>query len=150
MLQPYIANISKRIIKSPKVYFMDMGLCSYLCKMHDSKMLQDSCLSEALFETYVVSEIVKGFYNNNVNPQDYLFYYRDIDRKEIDLLYLHNGSLCPIEIKKNSNPTKPNKNFGVLEKYNMNILPGFVIDSASSIRAINEKVFVLPESFIGL
>ncbi|MBR0418217.1 MAG: ATP-binding protein [Erysipelotrichaceae bacterium] len=150
LLQPYMANMSKRIIKAPKLYFMDTGLCSYLCKWPNAQMLQDGVMSGAFFETYVISEIVKSYYNGGINPKDYLYYYRDIDKKEIDLLIVENGTIYPIEIKKCISPNKPTKNFNVLTKYNQPIMPGLVIDNTDKIRPINENVYSFPVSLLGI
>ena len=144
LLQPYMANISNRIIKSPKLYFMDTGLCAYLCKWPNAEMLENCAMSGAFFETYVVSEVIKNFYAYNKDPSENLFYYRDIDRKEIDLLFVEGGNIFPIEIKKSTSPTKPTKNFNILEKYKLNIMPGLVIDTCDKIRAINEKAYAFP------
>ena len=149
-LEPYMSNISKRIIKSPKMYFMDTGLCAYLCRWPNSEMLQDCAMNGAFFETFVVSEVIKSFYNNGIDPETCLYYYRDIDKKEVDLLLVQNGSICPVEIKKNSNPTKPTKNFSILEKYGQPVLRGMVIDTTDAIRAINDNAFTLPVSFLGI
>ena len=78
-----MANVSNRIIKAPKLYFMDTGLCAYLCKWPDAGMLESCAMSGAFFESYVVSEIVKNFFAFNREPRDFLFYYRDIDKKDI-------------------------------------------------------------------
>ena len=86
LLQPYMANMSKRIIKTPKLYFMDTGLCAHLCKWPTYQMLKDGVMSGAFFETYVVSEVIKSFLNNGEDPAQYLYYYRDIDKKEVDLI----------------------------------------------------------------
>ena len=75
-------------------------------------------------------------------------YYRDIDSKEIDLLYVEGNDIYPIEIKKSIAPTKPTKNFSVLEKYDMNIMPGLVIDNTDAIRPINDKAYYCPVSLI--
>ncbi len=144
LLQPYMANISNRIIKSPKLYFMDTGLCAYLCKWPNAEMLEKCAMSGAFFETYVVSEVIKNYYAYNKDPAANLFYYRDIDRKEIDLLFVEGGNIYPIEIKKSALPSKPTKNFSVLEKYKLNIMPGLVIDTCDKIRAINEKAYAFP------
>ncbi|MBR4257060.1 MAG: ATP-binding protein [Clostridia bacterium] len=144
LLQPYMANISNRIIKTPKLYFSDTGLCAYLCRWPDAAMLESCAMNGAFFETYVVSEIIKSFYAYNRDISSSLFYYRDIDQKEIDLLYVEGNDIYPIEIKKGINPTKPTKNFSVLEKYKMNIKPGLVIDTCDKIRAINEKAYMFP------
>ena len=150
LLEPYMANASKRIIKAPKLYFIDTGLCAYLCKWPSAQMLMDCAMSGAFFETYVVSEIIKSFYNSGTEPRQYLYYYRDIDKKEVDILLVKDGSLYPVEIKKSVVPSKPTKNFKVLEKYNMPIMRGMVIDSARKVRALNDNAFIFPVSLLGL
>ena len=107
-------------------------------------MLENCAMSGALFETYVVSEIIKNYYAYNKDPSKSLFYYRDIDRKEIDLLFVEGESIYPIEIKKCTSPTKPTRNFNVLEKYRLNIMPGLVVDTCDRIRPINEKAYAFP------
>ncbi len=144
LLQPFMANLSNRIIKAPKLFFMDTGLAAYLCKWPNAEMLESCAMSGAFMETYVVSEIIKNFYAHNKNPKEYLFYYRDTDQKEIDLLYVDAGNIFPIEIKKGLAPTKPTKNFDILRKYNLNIKPGLVIDNCERIRPINEKAWSVP------
>ena len=74
LLQPYMANLSNRIIKSPKLYFLDTALCAYLCKWPNAEMLENCAMGGAFFETYVVSELVKNLYANGKVPKDYLFY----------------------------------------------------------------------------
>ena len=149
LLEPYMANASKRIIKAPKLYFMDTGLCAYLCKWPNAQMLMDCAMSGAFFETYVVSEIIKSFYNHGIEPNQYIYYYRDIDKKEVDILLVKDGALYPVEIKKGIAPCKPTKNFNVLAKYNMPIKQGMVIDNAEKIRVLNDDAFILPVSLLG-
>ena len=150
LLQPYMAKISKRIIKAPKIYFLDTGLCSYLCKWPNAEMLENCAMSGAFFETYVVSEIIKNAYAHNLDPQSFLFYYRDIDQKEVDILYVEQGKIYPIEIKKGIAPSQPTKNFSVLQKYQQTIQPGLVIDTCEKIRPINEAAWMYPVSLLGL
>ncbi len=150
LLQPYMANLSKRIIKTPKLYFMDTGLCAFLCKWPSAQMLKDGVMSGAFFETFVVSEVIKSYLNTGLDPSMYLYYYRDIDKKEIDILLAKDGSLYPIEIKKGIQPVKATKNFNVLEKYKLPIKRGMVIDNTDAIRAINEKAFYFPVSLLGV
>lgn len=150
LLQPYMSNMSKRIIKSPKLYFMDTGLCSFLCKWPSAEMLRDGIMNGAFFETYVVSEVIKSFLNNGVDPAQYLYYYRDIDKKEVDILLVKEGTLYPVEVKKGISPTKPTKNFTVLKKYEMPIARGMVIDNTDAVRAINDKAFCFPVSLLGV
>ena len=150
LLQPYMAKVSKRIIKSPKIYFLDTGLCSYLCKWPNAEMLEKCAMSGAFFETYVVSEIVKNACAHNLDPRAYLFYYRDIDQKEVDLIYTEQDKIYPIEIKKGISPNKPTKNFSVLKKYDQDIQPGLVIDTCEKIRPINESAWTYPVHLLGL
>ena len=149
LLEPYMANTSKRIIKAPKLFFMDTGLCAYLCKWPTAEMLQDCAMNGAFIETYVVSEIVKSFYNNGVDPQHYLYYYRDIDKKAVDVLLVKDGALYPVEVKKGLAPSKPTKNFRVLAKYKMPVKRGMVIENAERMRALNDEAFVFPISLLG-
>ena len=145
LLHPYMPNTSNRIIKAPKLYFMDTGLCAYLCKWPTAEMLENGAMGGAFFETYVVSELIKNFYAYNMDPKEYLYYYRDKDQKEVDLIYIKNGELHPIEIKKSIAPgKKATKNFSVLEKYKIPICTGLVIDTCEEIRPINEKAFYYP------
>ena len=150
LLQPYMAKISKRIIKAPKIYFLDTGLCSYLCKWPNAEMLENCAMSGAFFETYVVSEIIKNAWAYNLDPKSFLFYYRDIDQKEVDLIYAEQGKIYPIEIKKGISPSKPDKNFSVLQKYQQDIQPGLVIDTCEKIRPINETAWMYPVYLLGL
>ena len=144
LLQPYMANVSNRIIKAPKIYFMDTGLCAWLCKWPNAEMLSNSAMNGAFFETYVVSEIVKNAYAFNLDPHDFLYYYRDTDMKEIDLLYVIRDQIYPIEIKAGILPVHAAKNFSVLDKYKMKTETGLIICNTDKIRPINEKVYQVP------
>lgn len=77
-------------------------------------------------------------------------YYRDIDKKEVDILLVKDRALYPVEIKKGIAPSKPTKNFNVLEKYKMPIKRGMVIDNTEKIRALNDQAFVFPVSLLGI
>ena len=149
LLRPYMANVSNRIIKAPKLYFLDTGLCAYLSKIPNAQMLEKYTLSGAFFETYVVSEIVKNLSSFNLDPKDYLFYYRDSDQKEIDLLFVKDRSIYPIEVKKGITPKKATKNFKVLDKYNLPIKNGLVIDCTDKIRAIGDGNYYYPVHLLG-
>ncbi len=149
LLEPYMASISKRIIKAPKLYFMDTGLCAYLCKWPSAEMLQNCAMNGAFFETFVVSEIIKSFYNFGKEFESTLFYYRDIDQREIGLLYVEADAIYPIEIKKGIAPSKPDKNFNVLKKYGKQIKQGLVVDCTDKIRPINENAYCFPVYLLG-
>ena len=125
ILRPYSKNITKRLVKTPKVYFMDTGLCAYLCGYDTVKSLQNGNMSGAIFETYVVTEIIKSYINSRKKLN--LYYYRDIDKKEIDLLIVNGDSIIPIEIKKSKSPENASKNFSVLSKFKMKVGKGIII-----------------------
>ena len=88
--------------------------------------------------------------NGGKNYKDYVYYYRDRDAKEVDVIFYKNGSIYPIEIKKGIIPTKATKNFTVLEKFKMPVMPGLVIDCCDKIRPINERAYYCPVSLIGI
>lgn len=114
LVQPYHNNALKRVVKMPLLHFLDTGLAAYLLKWGNPEALEKGAMSGAFFESYVFSEIYKSYLNAGKEPP--VFYYRDRDQKEIDLLIYQNGVLCPIEIKKAASPGKAAiKNFHVLE-----------------------------------
>ncbi len=105
LLQPYSNNITKRAIKTPKLYFLDTGLAAYLTKWNTPDVLKNGAMAGAFFESFVVSEIVKSYYNKGILELP-LYFYRDRDMNEIDLLIEENGILYPIEMKKHADPQK--------------------------------------------
>ncbi len=96
-LPPYFANISKRLIKSPKFYFYDTGLAAYLMGIRHIDQIQNHPLRGMLFENMVVVETLKYFLNRNRRPQ--MFFYRDSNGNEVDLVVPLAGRPIPIEIK---------------------------------------------------
>jgi len=114
LLHPYYENFTKRITKRPKLYFTDTGLCAYLTDWTTPETLSSGAMNGAIFETFVVTEILKSYKHNGLNPNFY--YYRDSNKVEIDLLIVENGIFYPVEIKRTANPDKNMiKNFFVLE-----------------------------------
>lgn len=150
LLQPYANNLTKRIIKSPKLYYLDTGLCAYLCGWSDSKILEASPMSGAFFETYVVSEIVKSLRNDGKRIEYTLYYYRDRDQKEVDILYIKDQTIYPIEIKKGIGKDKADKNFNILDQYKMPVATGLIIDSGDTIMPLNRNAYYCPVGMIGL
>ena len=113
LVQPYSNNILKRAVKMPLLHFLDTGLAAYLLKWGGPEVLERGIMAGAFFESYVFSEIYKSYLNAGKEPP--LFYYRDKDQKEIDLLLYQDGTVCPIEIKKAASPGRDAvKNFSVL------------------------------------
>lgn len=104
ILRPYYNNVGNRFIKTPKVYFMDTGLACYLTGWKTPEVLESGAMSGNMFETYVVSEIIKSYWHNGKQPD--IYYYRDKEKREIDVLLHENGTLYPVEIKKKATRTK--------------------------------------------
>lgn len=149
LLQPYAANLSDRVIKNPKLYFMDTGLCAYLCGMPSASILEKSTFAGAFYETYVISEIIKSYFNGYKDISN-IYYYRDKDQHEVDLIIEGFDSIHPIEIKKGINPVSSRKKFTVLKKYKKSVKTGLVIDSSDQISPINEEVYYCPLDIIGI
>lgn len=126
LLQPYHSNVTKRLVKTPKLYFLDTGLCAHLCQWSTPEALEAGAMSGAIFETFVVSEILKSYWHRGQTAN--LYFYRDTDQKEIDLLIERDGTLYPIEIKKSANPgNMATRSFSTLEKLGKPIGPGAVV-----------------------
>lgn len=146
ILKPYYSNISKRLVKTPKMYFLDTGLAAYLCRWPSAATLENGAMDGAFLETYVVSEIVKSYFNSGKRPD--LYYYRDIDGKEIDLLIVEGNSIYPIEIKKSKNPANPDKNLSVLNKLGMEVMPELILCMADELIAFNREAWLCPISVL--
>ncbi|MBU2026219.1 MAG: ATP-binding protein [Proteobacteria bacterium] len=97
LLPPHFVNFSKRVIKSPKIYFLDTGLLCYLLRIREPADLTDHALRGAVFETYVVSEFFKAFAHRGETPP--LYFWRDRTGHEVDILIDTGKKLIPIEIK---------------------------------------------------
>ncbi len=142
-LHPYSNNLLKRVVKTPKLYFFDTGLVSYLTKHSNPEILQSSMLSGAILENYIVSEIRKSYQNSG--KELFMYYYRDKDQQEIDLVLEYDGKLHPIEIKKSSNPNlSMTRNFGVLKNTQVPLGTGAIICMKSNITALNSDTLVVP------
>lgn len=113
LIQPYSNNVLKRVIKAPRMYFLDTGLAAYLTKWSSAETLEAGAMDGAFFETWVVSEIYKSYLNNGQRPP--MYFYRDSNKKEIDVILFQDGIVTPIEIKKSSAPGNAVKNFTVLK-----------------------------------
>ena len=149
LLPPYSGNTIKRIVKRPKLYFMDTGLACYLSMWNNARALEISAMSGAMFENYVISEIIKSYTNNGIDIRSRLVYYRDNNGKEIDLMIIENGILYPIEIKKSADPGwNAIKNFTVLESLQEEIGEGAVLCMSSMVVPIDSKNKMIPISVI--
>ena len=112
LIEPYANNALKRVIKAPRMYFLDTGLCAHLMGWGSAEVLENSAMSGEFFETWVVAEIYRSYLNAGKRPP--LYFYRDSNRKEIDLILYENGTVHPVEIKKSAAPQNATRHFSVL------------------------------------
>ena len=142
-LYPYSNNLLKRLVKTPKVYFYDTGLVAYLTKWSSPETLARGAMSGAILENYVVSEIRKTYLNHG--KEAFIYYYRDKDAKEIDLVLEQDGELHPIEIKKSANPAAEIlRVFPVLDKSSLKRGNGAVICLKTDLSAFNKENYIVP------
>ncbi len=148
LLQPYNeASIKKRVVKSPKMYFSDTGLASYLCRIKDAESLYASRFSGAFMETFVINEIRKSYLNNNKEFDAY--YYRDNNQNEIDLIILENAQLTLIEIKKGvSFNLSDVSSFKQLEKSQYRIKESCIICNTEKNYPLSQNIFVMSVNVI--
>lgn len=113
LLKPAVFDNVKYVVKTPKLYFTDTGLAAYLLRWNTADALELGAMSAEFFETWVVGEVYKSFANAGMKPP--LYYYRNFNGKEIELLILHNGVLYPCVISKSAQPQKMYKRFNIIE-----------------------------------
>ena len=102
LVQPWHSNITKRLVKTPKLYFHDTGLAAWLTQWSSPETLEAGAMAGPLFETWVVGEILKSRINAGLTQP--LHYFRNKDQREVDLLIEADGRLHAIEIKKTASP----------------------------------------------
>lgn len=142
-LHPYSNNLLKRLVKTPKLYFYDTGLVCYLTKWSSAETLESGAMNGAILENYVVAEIRKTYLGNGKEP--FMYFYRDKDAKEIDMVLEHDGVLNPIEIKKTSNPgSELVKPFQLLDRSSTPRSNGAVICMRSELSMIDRENFIVP------
>lgn len=119
---------------------------AYLGRWPNPETIENGAMDGAFFETYVVSEIIKSYYNAGKRPD--LYYYRDIDGKEIDLLLVQGDKIYPMEIKKAKMPGHGDKNFSVLKKFKMDVQPGIILCMADEMLPFNRDTWYFPAAAI--
>lgn len=143
LLEPYFTNVSKRMVKSPKLYFLDTGLASYLTEWSSPETLEAGAMSGAILETWILGEMLKSWWHNGLRAPFY--YYRDTDQKEIDLLIVQDGTVYPLEFKKTASPDKNAiRHFAVLEKLGMPIGMGAVVCLTKQTLPLTQGVWSVP------
>lgn len=142
-LHPYFDNLLKRTVKQRKLYFSDTGLVAYLTRFPTPETLANCSLSGAILENYVVAEIRKSYLNAGLEPP--LWYYRDRDRREIDLLLEVDAKLHPLEIKRTLNPSsRLTGTFALLNQAQIPRGQGGILCLKTELSAIDQETLIIP------
>lgn len=143
LLQPYSNNALKRAVKTPKLYFNDTGLAAWLGRWSSPETLAVGALAGQIFENYVVSELAKTLANSGDAAQ--LWFYRDRDAKEIDVVIERDGMLHPIEIKRSANPQRKDIGaFSTLAKSTLALGTGMIVCLTERLGAIETRCLTVP------
>lgn len=147
LLQPWYRNITKRLIKTPKLYFLDTGLASYLTQWTNSKSLSAGAMSGSMLETWLFSELLKSYWHTG--QPAHFYYYRDMDQREVDLLIETGEQFYPVEFKKTATPDKNAiKHFSLLKKLEKPVGPGAVFCLIEKDIPLSETVRAIPASYL--
>ncbi len=143
LLEPYYTNLTKRLVKAPKVYFLDTGLCAYLTRWSSSDTLETGAMAGPILETWIVAELLKSYWHNGREAPFY--YYRDKDKKEIDLLIVQDDTVYPLEFKKTASPNKATvRHFKVLGKLPLKVGTGGVICLVNQALPLTAESWAIP------
>lgn len=147
LLQPYHSNLTKRLVKAPKLYFLDTGLAAYLTRWPTAAALEAGAMSGALLETWAVSEILKSYWHNGQEAP--LYFYRDADQQEVDLLIETHDTLYPVEIKKTASPShNAKRHFTVINKLGKLVGPGAVLCFVERDIPLSREVTAIPLAYL--
>ena len=149
LLKPYSNNITKRAVKTPKLYFLDTGLAAYLTRWNTPEVLKSGAMAGAFFESFVISEIIKSYYNRGI-VEPPLYFYRDKDMNEIDLVIVEDGTLYPLEMKKHADPQKKDMDaFDIIDNIpGVKRGPGGVICLYDNLVTLKDSDRVIPISYL--
>lgn len=143
LLRPYHTNLTKRLVKTPKLYFLDTGMASYLTRWSSPGTLAAGALAGAIFETFVVTEILKSFWHRMRRPAFY--FYRDRDGKEVDLLIEHDGRLHGVEVKLGASPRRSwTRTFAPLDRLDLPVAECAVVSLAPELSPLDETTWAVP------
>ena len=145
LLPPYHVNTTKRLAKSPKLYFMDTGLCSWLIGWSTPELLQNGAMNGAMLETWVYGQLVRSF--RNVGQQPRLCYYRTGSGAEIDFLLERDGCIYPLEVKRSSSPTLGDlRAVADIPPGRAKLCPGIVLCSSPEMFSLGHGSYAFPIS----
>ncbi|QLA15951.1 ATP-binding protein [Desulfolutivibrio sulfoxidireducens] len=143
LLEPYHTNVTKRLVKTPKLYFLDTGLCAYLTGWSSPVTLVDGAMSGAVFETWVAGEMLRSWWHNGLEAPFY--HYRDKDQMEIDVVIVRDGVLYPVEIKRTGSPGQTDaRRFTALSRLGMPVGPGAVVCLATQPLPLARQAWAVP------
>lgn len=142
-LRPYSNNLLKRTAKTPKMYFFDTGLVAYLTRYSSPEILINGAINGAILENFVVSELLKSYHNNA--KECLLWYYRDSNSKEIDMVIESDDMLHPLDIKRSVNPgSELISTFNLLNKASVPRGTGAILCMRPNLSAINSENYIVP------
>ena len=143
LLRPWSSNVTRRLIKAPKLYFLDTGLCAWLTEWSTPETLATGAMAGAILETHAVVEILKSWWHRGREPS--LYFYRDRDGREVDLLFASDGRLHPVEIKRAATPRRTwTRPFRALDRLAPPRGHGAVLCLAPEITPLDELVTAAP------
>ena len=147
LLEPYHNNVTKRIIKTPKLYFLETGFCAYLTGWDSPKSLAAGAMSGAILETYVFGEILKSYWNNGKSLC--IYFYRDTDQREVDFLIEQNDVLYPVEVKKTATPSmNASKNFDALKTLKKTIGTAAIVCLREKDISLSQDMVAIPVGYL--
>ncbi len=147
LLQPWHNNVTKRLIKTPKLYFLDTGLCTYLTRWTSPQTLESGAMSGAIFETWAIAEVIKSYWHQG--QQAPLYFFRNKDQVEIDLLIEKNGVLYALECKKTASPHKSAmKGLSALRNLGVQLGPAAVLCMVEQSMPLSREITAEPLALV--
>lgn len=142
-LDAWHGNLSKRLVKAPKLHFLDTGLCAYLCGWSSPETLEAGAMSGAILESWAVGEILRSWRHAGLEGR--LHHFRDKDQVEVDLLVERDGRLHPVEIKKTARPTPADvKAFGRMRSLGLPLGPGALLCLCAEAMPLADGALAMP------
>lgn len=147
LLQPYHSNVTKRLVKTPKLYFLDTGLCAYLTEWSTPETLAAGAMNGPILETYALGEILKSWWFRGREPR--LYYYRDRDGREIDFVLAQDSRLYPIEVKRSATPRRDwTRAFAALDRFPDERGEGAVLCLCKEALPLSRSCLAVPVGFL--
>ena len=147
LLKPYFHNISKRQIKTPKLYFLDTGLVCYLTGWHNAEVASQGAMAGSLLENYVISEVIKNYWHRGLEAP--LYFWRTKEKEEVDLIIEESGTIFPVEIKLTMRPdNNAVKGIATIRKSGRKIGKGAVVCPAEDHYPLSSDIDVVPVSYL--